>query len=449
LNLLIRGIRLIDPLAGLDVAGRDVRFEEGRITAVGEGLVAGSLAEVDLTPPAGVEPCVLAPGFIDLHAHLREPGDEAAETLASGAAAAAAGGFTTVVAMANTRPPVDTPERVAAAVARAAGLPVRILPVAALTRGLAGDELVDIPGCYRAGAVAFSDDGRNAAPPSLLTAGLRAAAGCDDRSVLIHAEDEAFIASASPPIREHGVRIAYRPAEAESRAVNTALEALAASGGTGRLHLQHLSTAAAVELVRQARYRGQAVTAEVTPHHLTMSRADPPPEPPSLARVNPPLREPADSAALLEALRDGVIDAVATDHAPHTAAAKGIDQASAPPGMIGLETALAICLGAAKPLHDWIAVLVARLTAGPHRVLGPLASLPAPRLRIGEAATCVLFDPGQVWTVGGAETIHSRSSNTPWWGRQLRGQVLLTIVDGRVAHRDTTRLNILGGSVHV
>ncbi|MFN2591510.1 MAG: dihydroorotase [Candidatus Dormibacteria bacterium] len=441
MNAVIRGVRVFDPLAGLDLSGRDVRFEDGHITVIGRDLEAGDLADIDLTPPAGAEPCVLCPGFIDLHAHLREPGDEAAETLASGAAAAAAGGFTTVLAMANTRPPIDGPDAVAAAVGRAAGLPIRILTVAALTRGLAGTELVDVAGCADAGAVAFSDDGRNAAPAALLAEGLRTAAAHGDHPVLIHAEDEALIGHSS-------VDPARRPAEAEASAVAAGIAALASGGGAGRLHLQHISTAEAVRLLREARRAGLPLTAEVTPHHLSMFETDPLPDPPSLARVNPPLRDRADGEALVAALAEGVVDAVATDHAPHLRVRKGVDQAGAAPGMTGLETALATCLGVRVRSPDWVALLVERLTVGPHRVLRHVGSLPPPGLALDMPATCVLFDPAQEWTVG-PSTVRSRSSNTPLWGRRLRGQVLLTLVEGAVAHRDT-RLQIRRGpGVHV
>lgn len=434
MNCILRGVRVIDPGHGTDLAGQDVWLSDGRIIAIYRQIDEGTVPVVDLTPAPGRPPCILAPGFVDLHAHLREPGDEAAETVASGAAAAAAGGFTRVVAMANTSPPVDTPERVAAAVARAAGAPAEVLTVAALSRGLLGRELVDIAGCVTAGAVAISDDGRNAASSALLTeALLRAdAAGVP---VLVHPEDEVAIAAAArteTPV----ARIAERPAETETAAVETALASLRAAG-RGRLHLQHVSTAASVDLLRRARHDGLAVTAEVTPHHLAMwVPLATPVEPESLLRVNPPLRTEADRRALVQALREGVIDAVATDHAPHTMGAKEGGPAGAAPGMIGLETALAVCLTLGAMGGDWIPTLLERLTSGPHRVLGAGTS---PRLRVGEVATCVLLDPAAEWTPGDSP-IRSRSRNTPLLGARLHGRVLLTIRDGAVVHRDAAAM---------
>ena len=314
MNCILRGVRVIDPSTGVDLPGQDVWLSEGRIIAMYRRIDEGTVPVVDLTRAPGQSPCILAPGFIDLHVHLREPGDEGAETVLSGARAAAAGGFTGIVAMANTDPPMDTPGRVEQARSRAAPAPIEVMVVAAGTNALAGAEIVDVAGCARAGAVAFSDDGRNAAPVALLTELLRRAADVS-RAVLVHAEDEAMIAARNPG-RSPLTRAADRPPEAEVSAVRAALEALAAAG-RGHLHLQHLSTAASVELVRRAQSDGMAVTAEVTPHHLAMwLPAAELPDPPALLKVNPPLRGERDRDALIQALRDGVIGAVATDHAP-------------------------------------------------------------------------------------------------------------------------------------
>lgn len=438
MNCILRGVRIIDRAAGLDVVDHDVWISEGRIIAIYRRIDEGTVPVVDLSPAPGGSPCVLAPGFIDLHAHLRDPGDPLAETTASGAAAAAAGGFTTVVAMANTDPPVDTPERVEQAVRRARDAGVRVLPAAAVTRGLAGVELVDVAACSAAGAVAFSDDGRNLASVELLAAAIREA-DATGRAVLVHPEDERLIARGTPA-GAAPARSLDRPEEAETAAITSAIEALSRAG-RGRLHLQHISTAASVDLVRQAREDGLAVTAEVTPHHLAIwSPPAVPADPPALLKVNPPLRGERDRLALIQGLRDGVIDAVATDHAPHREASKRCDLAVAAPGMTGLETALATCITLGGMSGDWIPVLLERLTAGPHRVLGPAAGR-EPRLHIGELATCVLFDPAAEWTVG-AEPSRSLSRNTPLWGARLRGRVLMTIAAGVVVHHDGGRLRL-------
>ncbi|MGA7988651.1 MAG: dihydroorotase [Candidatus Dormiibacterota bacterium] len=444
MNAILRGVRVIDPLGRLDAAGQDVWIDGGKILAIYHHIDAAGVPIVDLTPADGAEPCVLCPGFIDLHTHLRQPGDDEAETLQSGSQAAAAGGFTAIVAMANTSPPVDTPERVAEARVMAAGMPVTILPVAALTRGLEGVELVDIKRCIEAGAVAISDDGRNAVAPRQLAIAL-AEAGRQYRPVFVHPEDEEMIAQANGT-QGAVTRSALRPPDSETRAVNLAIRALT-HARAGHLHLQHLSCEASVTSLRRARHQGLMLSAEVTPHHLSMwLPVEQEPDPPALLKVNPPLRSERDRTALVRALREGVIEAVATDHAPHRAAEKALGFDDAAPGMVGLETALATCLTIGGMGGEWLPTLVERMTTGPHRILGPNSGVPEPRLRIGEAATCTLFDPAAEWTVGEGAW-HSRSRNTPLLGARLRGRVLLTIAGGRVIHQDAVRVPVTAEQV--
>src|ERR1019366_7817586 len=380
-NAILRGVRVIDPVGRLDAAGQDVWIDGGKILAIYHHIEAAGVPIVDLTPSEGADPCVLCPGFIDLHTHLRQPGDEAAETLESGSRAAAAGGFTHVVAMANTSPPIDTPERVAEARLAPSNLPVSILQVVALTRGLDGAELVDIRRCVEAGAVALGDDGRNGVSPRQLAIALAETAHLS-RAVFVHPEDEEMIAQANAtqgPV----TRSQIRPAESETRAVNLAIRALS-HARSGHLHLQHLSSEGSVASLRRARQQGLTVSAEVTPHHLSMwlPMAEEP-DPQSLRKVNPPLRAERDRNALVRALRDGVIEAVATDHAPHRAAEKSTAYEDAAPRMIGLETALAACITIGGMGGEWLAALVERLTVGPHRILGPASGVPVPRLGIG------------------------------------------------------------------
>lgn len=432
MNVLIRGVRVIDPLRQVDDGAQDVRIENGVITAIGRSVEPMGLPVLDMTPAAGRSWRVLCPGFIDMHAHLREPGGEEAETVASGAAAAAAGGFTQVVAMANTNPPIDDPQRVREAVARGSHADVSVLTTAALTRGIAGEWVVDIEACAQAGAVAFSDDGRNAASQLVLAAGLRRSAATG-RAVLVHPEDEAAL---GPSTRVGSVvRAARRPPSIEMAAVTSALQALR-DAGSGHLHLQHISTAESVSLLRVARHQGLDVSAEATPHHLSMwLPSGDGPESDPLRKVNPPLRTRADRDALVEAVREGVIDCIATDHAPHPAGEKALPYADAAPGMIGLETAIATCISRADLGGEWLPVLVARLTAGPWNVLRSSGLLHEPALRIAETASCVLLDADAEWTVG--ETpLQSKSTNTPLLGTTLRGRVLLTIHDGRAVHGD-------------
>lgn len=438
MNCILRGVRVIDPLGGVNAVDRDVLLRDGIVAAISNRVESASAVVVDLTPPAGASPAILCPAFIDLHAHLREPGS-AAETVRTGAHAAAAGGFVDVVAMANTDPVIDTAEHVARARRRAAQARVRVHTVAALTLGLEGHQLVDIAACAEAGAIAFSDDGRNGASTEMLAAGLRIAARCG-RPVLVHPEDERLLAFANGVARAD-TRCPDRPGVVEVCAVNNALGALEAAR-SGRLHLQHLSTLGAVELVRRAREAGSRVTSEVTPHHLSMRVAPEGEAPSALSKVNPPLRSESDRVAVVEALRDGTIDAIATDHAPHPPQAKATAYEDAAPGMIGLETALATCISLGGMGGPWLGVLVERLTVGPWRVLGGSESgIPAPRLQVGAPATCVLFDPEAEWVVG-AQKLRSRSRNTPLLGGRLRGRVLLTMLDGAVVHHDRRRLRL-------
>jgi len=440
-NVILRGVRVIDPLSGVDRDGLDVWLCDGRIAAIDKRVSAPGVRVIDLTPRPGHSARVLSPGFIDLHAHLREPGEEAKETVTSGANAAASGGYTQVLAMANTQPPIDTPGAVGEARARGAGARVRVHTAATLTSGLRGERLVDIPGCAAAGAAAFTDDGRNAAPSRLLSDALRSAYSVG-RAVLVHPEDEGMVLASNPGAASV-VRCPDRPAAVEATAVRSALRALE-TAGTGRLHLQHLSAAVSLDLLRAARESGMTVTAEVTPHHLSMWLPfEVEPEPMGLRKVNPPLRTDHDRDAMVQALREGLIDAVATDHAPHTVADKNGSYADAAPGMIGLETALAACLTLGGMGGGWLPVLVERLTAGPYRVLGAAAGLREPRLQAGEVADCVLFDPDEEWAVG-MEPMRSLSQNTPLLGVTLRGRVLLTLVEGRVAFVNQTTLATAG-----
>lgn len=444
MNAILRGVRVIDPLGRLDAAGQDVWLDGGKILAIYHHIEAAGVPVVDLTPAEGDEPCVLCPGFIDLHTHLRQPGDGEAETLESGARAAAAGGFTHIVAMANTTPPIDTPERIAEARLAASNLPVSILQIGALTRGLEGAELVDIRRCIEAGAVALGDDGRNGVSPRQLAIALAETAHLS-RAVFVHPEDEEMIAQANAtqgPV----TRSPIRPVETETRAVNLAIRALS-HARSGHLHLQHLSAEGSVASLRRARHQGLAVSAEVTPHHLSMwLPVAEEPDPQSLRKMNPPLRAERDRVALVQALREGLIEAVATDHAPHPASEKALDYDDAAPGLIGLETALATCITIGGMGGEWLATLVERMTVGPHRILGPSSGVHEPRLRIGEAATCTLFDPNTEWTVG--ETpLQSRSRNTPLLGAKLRGTILLTMAGGRVIHQNPARVPILSERV--
>jgi len=450
LPVLLAGGRLIDPASGRDEVG-DLLLAEGRVAAVGRTPLAGpSVRRIDC---AGR---LVVPGLVDLHVHLREPPpgaadpgpaarpgaaasqggpgaptapDEPAETIASGAAAAVAGGFTTACAMPNTRPPLDSADAVAWYIRRAAeaGL-ARVLPVGCLTAGRLGRRPADLAAMRRAGAAAFSDDGSDVADPAVFEAVLRAAAAVG-APVFCHCEDAALAAdgvlSDSPLATALG--LPGIPPEAEDEAVRRACDAAVRTGC--RVHVCHVSTEGAVALLRRAKAAGAPVSAEVAPHHLTLTTEalvgrDP------VFKVSPPLRSGHDVDALLEGVRDGTIDCLATDHAPHSASAKARGLVRAPPGMIGLESALPVYVRALiKPgLIAWPR-LVALMTDGPARVLGRETG----SLAEGATADVTVIDPDAEWTIDPA-TFASRARNCPFRGWHVRGRAVLTIVGGRVAY---------------
>ncbi len=336
---------------------------------------------------------VLSPGWMDLHAHLRDPGFPHKETLLSGATSAAVGGFTHVLAMANTDPVTDCAERLQSLLARSEALPIRISFVGAVTIGLEGGQLTDAAALKAAGAVALSDDGRHAMDRALLGRALDAAAAAG-LPVLVHAQAE---------------QLGDGP-DAEAAAVTDAIEALREVKGA-RLHFQHVSTRAAVDLIHAAKSEGLAVTAEATPHHLALSSRDVWAMGPH-GNVNPPLRSPDDRDALCEALVEGVVDAIATDHAPHELAAK---QAGAN-GFHGFETAVGIVLGLGLDGRTVYRACVSR-----------------PREIAGQSLEdeWILIDPEAEWRVD-ASSFRSRGKNTPFQGRRLRGRVIMTVCRGQV-----------------
>jgi dihydroorotase len=358
-----------------------------------------------LTPPRTVEigagggedrdasGLILSPGWLDLHAHLRDPGFPEKETLGSGAASAAFGGFTHVVAMANTNPVIDQPDGVRALVARTAELPIRVSIVGAVTVGLEGQVLTDAKALRAAGAVALSDDGRHLMDGGTLRRALRAASRAG-LPVLVHAQAEHL---GSGP-------------DAEAAAVAQSLDCLAQAPGA-RVHIQHVSTRAAVELIRSAKQQALPVTAEVTPHHLALTANDVAPLGP-FGNVNPPLRSSDDRAAVREALEQGVIDVIATDHAPHEFAAK----AAGANGFHGFETALAVLLGLGLDPK----VLYRACVERPRRVIGQSIE--------GE---WILIDPDREWTVD-PDAFKSRGKNTPFEGRRLRGRIVMTVCRGQI-----------------
>jgi dihydroorotase len=419
-DILLRGGRVIDPARSFDAAA-DVLLQDGKVARVEAGIQA--------PPGARIVECKgrwVVPGLIDMHTHLREPGQEYKETIETGTAAAAAGGYTAVCAMPNTSPPNDNRAVTELIVRRAREVGVvRVYPIGCITQGQKGENLAEMGELQEAGCVAVSDDGKCVMNSEVMRRALEYARGLG-LPVIQHAEDSNL--SANGPAHE-GVattRIGLRgqPAAAESAMVARDLELVALTGA--RYHVAHASCAETVRLLRDAKRRGLPVTAEVTPHHLTLtdeSCADYD----TSTRVNPPLRSKADVAAVREALADGTIDAVATDHAPHSPVEKDVEFEQASPGIIGLETALALCLElvAAKLLTP--SVLVTRLSVAPARLLG----LPGGTLAPGTMADVTVIDPQTPWTCD-AGKLRSRSRNTPFAGRTMFGRAMLTVVAGNI-----------------
>jgi dihydroorotase len=414
---LFRGIRIVDPATGRDERG-DLSLRDGVIVAPGAAPVGRVVDAAALTA---------VPGLIDLHVHLREPGGEDAETVASGLQAAARGGFTTVVAMPNTRPPCDTPGEVAALLRRAAAAAgAEALPAACITRGRAGHELADLAALAAAGAAAFTDDGNVVADAALMRRAL-AAAKALGRPVMQHALEPTLAGEGVMHAGAYAQRLGLPGIPAEAEAAIVARDVALAAETGGAVHVQHLSVRESLPALREARRRGLPVSAEATPHHLALCDEDVRFDNPGAFKMNPPLGSRADREALLEAVADGTIAALATDHAPHTAAAKARGFLQAPFGVVGLETAVgvthqALVESGRLPLLEW----VRRWTAGPARVLGR----PAPSLQPGQPATCAILDLATPWTVRPDE-FASRSRNTPFGGWSLRGRALWTFRDGR------------------
>jgi dihydroorotase len=431
-RLLLVGGRIIDPASGRDGAG-DLLIHADHVEEIGP---PGALGPADQTVDCTGR--LVVPGLIDLHVHLREPPfsdaaappDALAETLATGAAAAAAGGFTTVCAMPNTVPPLDTAEAVAwyGRRGREAGL-ARVLPVGCMTRGRAGRQPADLEAMRAAGAAAFSDDGSDVADAGAFEEVLRRAAALG-APVFCHCEDAALAAGGvinDGPLAT-ALGLPGQAPEAEETAVQRACDAAARTGC--RVHICHVSTEGAVAILRRAKAAGTPVTAEAAPQHLALTE-DALAGRNTVFKVNPPLRSGHDVDAVLGGVQDGTIDCLATDHAPHTAAAKAQRLAEAPPGMIGLESALPVYVRALiEPGRLTWPQLIARMTVHPARVLGRRAGL----LAAGAPADVTVIDPEAAWTIDPAK-FRSGARNCPFAGWKVRGQAVLTIVGGRVVYK--------------
>src|SRR5690348_5377908 len=424
-SLLIRGGRVIDPAARVD-AELDVLLRDGRVAEVAPAKkIRGSADET-----FNARGLVVAPGFIDLHVHLREPGQAYKETIASGTAAAASVGFTSVCAMPNTVPVNDAPETTAWMLQPERGAVVNVFPIAAATRGSLGEQLTDFRALQRAGAVAFTDDGKPVLNPGLMQEALRLSAELHV-PLIQHAEDTGHTAGCSMHDGPTAFRLGLRgmTAEAEASVIERDVQLAQATGG--HYHVAHLSTAEALKVVRRGKRARVRVTCEATPHHFALTDEDVGDYNTNF-KMNPPLRSAADREALQVALADGTVDAIATDHAPHALHEKQVEFERAAFGIIGLETALGLAI---TRLHRERGVPLSRIvelfSSGPARVI-ELKSRGS--LQRGYHADITIFEPKARWTYDVSKS-RSLARNSPFHGSQLTGRVVATILGGKIVYR--------------
>jgi len=423
-KLLIRKGRVVDPVGGIGGV-MDILVEDGRVAVIGSELTAPSARVIDAR---GLTVCA---GLVDMHVHLREPGFEYKETIETGCLAAARGGFTSIAPMPNTRPATDCPERIALVRQKAAqACGVHVWPIGAVTWGQKGQALTDAAALKKAGAVALSDDGMPVQNANLLRDALIRCRR-QELTILSHCEDADLVKNYA--VNEGRVSRALglpgRPAIAEELQVMR--DAMLAEETGAAVHICHISTARSVEIVRQFKKKGVPITCETCPQYFALtedellSRG-------TLARVNPPLRTRLDVEGILAGLKDGAIDVIATDHAPHSAEEKARPLPEAPSGMVGLETALAVTL--TSLYHTGVMDLsdiLRKMTINPAFIL----RIPKGRLSLGGGADFTIFDPDEEWTVD-PEQFASKGRNTPFAGRTLKGRVKYTIVDGKIIYQE-------------
>ena len=422
--LLIKNGRIVDPAAGTDRIG-DLFVENGKIAPLHR--VPG-----DLPPDRILDASdkIVAPGLVDMHVHFRDPGLTYKEDILTGTDAAAAGGVTTAVCMPNTKPVIDTPETVRYVLDKGAESKINLLTYAAVTRGQLGRELTDIEALYQAGAAAFSDDGVQLQSASLMRQALQNAK-VRDLLICSHCEDTDMVQNyaVNEGIISKRLGLPGRPAIAEELMV--ARDAMLALETGARVHICHVSTAGSVEIIRHYKAKGARLTCETCPQYFTLTE-DIVPAKGAMARVNPPLRTAADMEAIIEGLRDGTIDVIATDHAPHSDEEKSRPLPDAPSGMSGLETSLAVtytrlCL----QLDFSVSEILRLMSTAPAKLLG----LEKGRLAVGDDADLIIFDPAENWTVDTAR-FHSKGHNTPFAGSLLTGRVKYTVCGGKVVYAD-------------
>ncbi|WP_296972300.1 dihydroorotase [Tepidanaerobacter sp. EBM-38] len=426
---LLKGARVIDPSQNTDTTG-DVLIVDGHIAAVKDEIEISDAKVIDLSG------MIVTPGLIDMHAHFRDPGYEYKEDIESGSMSAAAGGFTAVACMPNTNPPIDNAALVQYVKSKASKAgKIKLLPIGCVSKGQEGKEIAEMGDMAQAGAVAFSDDGKPIADSALMRKAM-VYASMFDKVIIDHCEDPFLFEGGQ--INEGYIStllgLAGIPAAAEE--IMVARNILIAREMGTRVHIAHVSTEGSLRLIRQAKSEGVKVSCEVTPHHLTLTEKavmgyD------TNAKVNPPLRTQSDIDALLEGLKDGTIDAIATDHAPHHIDEKDLEFDKAAFGMVGLETALGVIL--THVVKEGVLSLnaaIEKMTLGPAKVLG----LDMGTLKIGAPADITVIDPNRVWTVD-KNKFFSKGRNTPFDGWRLTGKAVLTMVDGRIVYSDDAMHN--------
>ena len=448
--LLIHGGRIVDPSQGIDQVG-DLLIAEGKVVQVGSTGIMSEAKQPEIIDVTGL---VVCPGFIDLHCHLREPGFEDKETIATGTKAAAVGGFTTICCMANTNPPLDSRDTVdyVRQKANKEGF-VHVLPIGCITKGRKGEEICDMTALAKAGVVAFSDDGDPVSNSLVMRHALDY--GCMlGLPIIDHCEDKEL--SGDGIINEGwlSAREGLKGIPAAAEEIMVARDLILAKLTGARVHIAHVSTCGSVELIRHAKEEEVSVTAEVTPHHLTLteerimgntnviaseakqSRYD------TNAKVNPPLRTKGDIECLIRGLREGVIDAIATDHAPHSFEDKNCELGVAAFGISGFETAFGCLMGLVHRGEISLATLISKLTCEPAVIISRDTELGT--LRVGAPANITIFDPGREWVVDSSQ-FASKGKNTPFDGYKFKGKVMATIVDGKVVYVDDSLPSPLKG----
>ncbi len=455
MQILIRGGRLLDPLSGTDKV-TDVLIEDGCVTQIGDGLtfpapkkkkivkeasVSGGTvdeASTDMAVTIDASGCWVMPGFVDLHVHLRDPGQTYKEDIGTGSQAAACGGFTTICAMPNTKPVIDNPDKLNYVRFKSAVVsPIHVMQIGSITKGEKGEELSDIAGLADAGAPAISEDGRSVENAALMKRAMREAvkAGIP---VFDHCEDKKLAGKGVVNEDENAVRLGLPGIPDSAEDVIAARDILLARETGAHLHLCHVSTRESVEMIRFAKSKGVHVTAEVTPHHFTLCSDDIPADDP-MFKMNPPVRTAADREALIEGLRDGTIDCIATDHAPHAVSEKFGSMLTSAFGIVGLETALPLAVtrlvepGILSPLD-----LARVMSTAPAQVADLTRQYGDGKIEVGNPADITVVRPDEEWTIDKKKFL-SKGRNTPFEGWKVRGRVKVTICDGEIVYTDKRR----------